>query len=87
VQRCKLAHNLAAPRAAARSSRWSFRSASCTSSRALGRQRLLGIDAEYTRIIRQNPDDPRMTTELVDHPPADRVPTLLVPRRAAVPGD
>jgi hypothetical protein len=36
------------------------------------------IDAEYTRIIRQNLDDPRMTTELVDHLPAsDRVPTPL----------
>ena len=41
--------------------------------RALGQ-----IDAEYTRIIRQNLDDPRMTTELVDHLPAsDRVPTPL----------
>ena len=43
------------------------------------------IDVEYTRIIRQNLDDPRMTTELVDHLPAsDAVPTPLAflgPRR------
>ncbi len=36
------------------------------------------IDEEYTRIIRQNLQDPRITTELVDHLPAsDSVPTPL----------
>jgi hypothetical protein len=36
------------------------------------------VDAEYTRIIRQNLDDPRITTELVDHlPSSDTVPTPL----------
>ena len=36
------------------------------------------IDEEYTRIIRQNLDDSRITTELVDHLPAsETVPTPL----------
>ncbi len=36
------------------------------------------IDEEYTRIIRQNLQDSRITTELVDHLPAsDTVPTPL----------
>jgi len=60
--------------------------------RALGGQPALslGIDAEYTRIIRQNLDDPRMTTELVDHLPAsDRVPTPLafLGRTVGTPGE
>jgi len=36
------------------------------------------IDEEYTRLIRQNLQDPRITTELVDHLPAsDTVPSPL----------
>jgi len=36
------------------------------------------IDEEYTRIIKQNLQDPRITTELVDHLPAsDTVPSPL----------
>src|SRR5215510_7886579 len=36
------------------------------------------VDEEYTRLIRQHLQDPRITTELVDHLPAsDRVPTPL----------
>src|SRR3954466_61935 len=48
------------------------------------------VDAEYTRIIRQNLDDPRMTTELVDHLPAsDTVPTPLafLGRVVGTPGE
>src|SRR3954451_23962041 len=51
---------------------------------------LLRIDAEYTRIMRQNLDDPRMTTELVDHLPAsDTVPTPLafLGRTVGTPGE
>src|SRR6185436_4237576 len=36
------------------------------------------VDEEYTRLIRQHLQDPRITTELVDHLPAsDRVPSPL----------
>src|ERR1700730_1855936 len=36
------------------------------------------IDEEYTRLIKQNLQDPRITTELVDHLPAsDTVPSPL----------
>src|ERR1700682_1316021 len=36
------------------------------------------IDEEYTRLIRENLQDPRITTELVDHLPAsDTVPSPL----------
>ena len=48
------------------------------------------IDQEYTRIIRQNLDDPRITTELVDHLPAsDTVPTPLafLGRVVGTPGE
>ena len=48
------------------------------------------IDVEYTRIIKQNLDDPRMSTELVDHLPAsDTVPTPLafLGRVAGTPGE
>jgi hypothetical protein len=48
------------------------------------------IDIEYTRIIRQNLDDSRMSTELVDHLPAsDTVPTPLafLGRVAGTPGE
>ena len=47
-------------------------------------------DDEYTRIIRQHLDDPRMTTELVDHLPAsDTVPTPLafLGRVVGTPGE
>jgi Zinc carboxypeptidase len=48
------------------------------------------IDVEYTRIIKQNLDDSRMTTELVDHLPAsDTVPTPLtfLGRVVGAPGE
>lgn len=48
------------------------------------------IDERYTRIANQNLDDPRITTELVDHLPAsDRVPTPLrfLGRVAGAPGE
>ena len=36
------------------------------------------IDEEYTRLIKQNLQDPRISTELVDHLPAsDTVPSPL----------
>ena len=49
-----------------------------------------GVNEDYTRIIRQNLDDPRMTTELVDHLPAsDTVPTPLafLGRVVGTPGE
>jgi hypothetical protein len=66
--------------------------ASAAHLRALGGQTesSLRIDVEYTRIIRQNLDDPRMTTELVDHLPAsDSVPTPLAffGRTVGTPGE
>jgi hypothetical protein len=48
------------------------------------------LDVEYTRIIRQNLDDARISTELVDHLPAsDTVPTPLafLGRVAGTPGE
>jgi zinc carboxypeptidase len=48
------------------------------------------IDEEYTRIIRQSLQDPRITTELVDHLPAsDTVPTPLkfFGRAVGTPGE
>src|SRR5262245_39547151 len=48
------------------------------------------IDEEYTRTIRQNLQDPRITTELVDHLPAsDTVPTPLkfLGRAVGTPGE
>src|SRR4051812_30927904 len=48
------------------------------------------IDEEYTRIIRQNLQDPRITTELVDHLPAsDTVPSPLkfLGRAVGTPGE
>jgi hypothetical protein len=48
------------------------------------------IDVEYTRIIRQDLDDSRMTTELVDHlPSSDTVPTPLkfLGRVVGAPGE
>src|ERR1700694_5470195 len=48
------------------------------------------IDEEYTKTIKQNLDDPRMTTELVDHLPAsDTVPTPLkfLGRVVGTPGE
>ncbi len=47
-------------------------------------------DEEYTRLIRQNLQDPRITTELVDHLPAsDSVPTPLafLGRAVGMPGE
>jgi hypothetical protein len=48
------------------------------------------IDEEYTKIIRQNLQDPRITTELVDHLPAsETVPTPLkfLGRAVGTPGE
>jgi hypothetical protein len=48
------------------------------------------VDDTYTRIIRQNLDDPRITTDLVDHLPAsETVPTPLafLGRAAGTPGE
>src|SRR5262249_55996036 len=48
------------------------------------------IDEEYTRLIKQNLQDPRITTELVDHLPAsDTVPTPLkfLGRAVGTPGE
>jgi hypothetical protein len=48
------------------------------------------IDEEYTQTIRQNLQDPRITTELVDHLPAsDTVPTPLkfLGRAVGAPGE
>src|SRR5215510_6330175 len=48
------------------------------------------LDEQYTRIIRQNLDDPRITTDLVDHLPAsDTVPTPLAffGRTVGTPGE
>src|SRR5262245_28062608 len=48
------------------------------------------IDEEYTRLIRQNLQDSRITTELVDHLPAsDTVPTPLkfFGRAVGTPGE
>jgi hypothetical protein len=48
------------------------------------------IDEEYTRIIRQHLQDPRITTELVDHLPAsDTVPSPLkfLGRAVGTPGE
>jgi len=48
------------------------------------------LDDQYTRIIRQNLDDPRITTDLVDHLPAsDTVPTPLAffGRTVGTPGE
>jgi hypothetical protein len=48
------------------------------------------IDEDYTRIIRQNLDDPRITTDLVDHLPAsETVPTPLafLGRVVGTPGE
>src|SRR6478672_1383768 len=48
------------------------------------------IDEEYTRLIRQNLQDPRITTELVDHLPAsDTVPSPLkfLGRAVGTPGE
>src|SRR5438128_3024204 len=47
------------------------------------------IDEEYTRTIRQNLQDPRITTELVDHLPApDTLPSplKLLGRAVGAPG-
>jgi hypothetical protein len=47
-------------------------------------------DEEYTRLIRQNLQDPRITTELVDHlPSSDTVPTPLafLGRAVGMPGE
>ena len=48
------------------------------------------IDEEYTRTIKQNLQDPRITTELVDHLPAsDTVPSprKLLGRAVGAPGE
>src|ERR1700710_5824 len=48
------------------------------------------IDEEYTRTIKQNLQDPRITTELVDHLPAsDTVPSPLkfLGRAVGAPGE
>src|SRR3954462_12477084 len=48
------------------------------------------IDEEYTRTIKQNLQDPRITTELVDHLPAsDSMPSPLkvLGRPAGAPGE
>ncbi len=48
------------------------------------------IDDEYTRLIKQNLQDPRITTELVDHLPAsDTVPSPLkfLGRAVGTPGE
>src|SRR6185503_7344501 len=48
------------------------------------------IDEEYTRLIRENLQDPRITTELVDHLPAsDTVPSPLkfLGRAVGAPGE
>src|SRR5713101_6026825 len=48
------------------------------------------IDDEYTRTIKQNLQDPRITTELVDHLPAsDTVPSPLkfLGRAVGTPGE
>jgi hypothetical protein len=48
------------------------------------------IDEEYTRLIKQNLQDPRITTELVDHLPAsDTVPSPLkfLGRAVGAPGE
>src|SRR5438552_13350640 len=48
------------------------------------------IDDEYTRIIRQNLQDPRITTELVDHLPASRTvpsPLAFLGRAVGTPGE
>jgi hypothetical protein len=50
----------------------------------------IAVDENYTRIIRQNLDDARVTTELVDHLPAsDTVPTPLdfLGRVVGTPGE
>ena len=48
------------------------------------------IDEEYTRLIKQNLQDPRISTELVDHLPAsDTVPSPLkfLGRAVGMPGE
>src|SRR5262245_19516567 len=48
------------------------------------------IDEEYTKLIKQNLQDPRITTELVDHLPAsDTVPSPLkfLGRAVGTPGE
>ena len=48
------------------------------------------IDEEYTRLIKQTLQDPRITTELVDHLPAsDTVPSPLkfLGRAVGMPGE
>ena len=48
------------------------------------------IDEEYTRLIKQNLQDPRISTELVDHLPAsDTVPSPLkfLGRAVGAPGE
>src|SRR5437764_1336450 len=48
------------------------------------------LDEEYTRIARQNLDDPRITTELVDHLPASEVvptPLAFLGRVVGTPGE
>ena len=48
------------------------------------------IDDEYTKLIKQNLQDPRITTELVDHLPAsDTVPSPLkfLGRAVGTPGE
>src|SRR5664279_5805904 len=48
------------------------------------------IDEEYTRLIKENLQDPRITTELVDHLPAsDTVPSPLkfLGRAVGMPGE
>ena len=48
------------------------------------------LDEEYTKLIKQNLQDPRITTELVDHLPAsDTVPSPLkfLGRAVGTPGE
>ncbi|OLC77502.1 MAG: hypothetical protein AUH72_17440 [Acidobacteria bacterium 13_1_40CM_4_65_8] len=55
-----------------------------------GPRELQKIDEEYTQTIKQNLQDPRITTELVDHLPAsDTVPTPLkfLGRAVGAPGE
>src|SRR5262245_22488998 len=53
-------------------------------------QKAQKIDEEYTKLIKQNLQDPRISTELVDHLPAsDTVPTPLkfFGRAVGTPGE
>src|SRR6186997_590482 len=57
---------------------------------ALGAQTRQGVDEQYTQLIKDYLQDPRITTELVDHLPAsDSVPSPLefLGRAVGAPGE